>query len=70
MVSYYLTDEWMLNIYAGYEQANYNIASIRYLNKNPTFKSYYRTYYYFYYEINATKGRALAERIRAAKPID
>ena len=70
MVSYYLTDEWMLNIYAGYEQANYNIASIKYLNKNPTFKSYYQTYYYFYYEINATKGRALAERIRAAKPID
>lgn len=70
MVRYYLNDEWTLNIYSGWNNINYNIASIKYLLKNPTYKTYYPTYYYFYYEINATKGKALAEKIRAAKPID
>lgn len=64
MIRYYLTEDWQLEIFCGWGEANYDVAAIRYKDSKTAIKTYYPRYYSFYYSINATKGEALASKIR------
>lgn len=63
MVKYYINEDWQLQIYCGYNEAHYDIATIQY-KYNGEYKHYYSTYYIFYYSINPTKTEALVDIIR------
>ena len=62
MIKYYISEDWRLQIYCGYGY-NYNIASITYKYQGQ-FKTYYPSYYQYYYSINAAKAEVIADTIR------
>ena len=62
MIKYYISEDWRLQIYCGYGY-NYNIASISYKYQGQ-FKTYYPSYYLYYYSINAAKAEVIADTIR------
>ena len=62
MFKYYLTNDWILNIYWGAEGVDYDIASIDYVSKEQP-SSYFTRHYFYYYSINQAKAKALITRI-------
>ncbi len=64
MITYGVTDNWTLQIFCGWNEANYDVAAIDYIYEGP-YKGYYSTHYVFYYSINTAKASALVETIRS-----
>lgn len=63
MITYGVTDEWTLQIFCGWDKANYDVAAIDYIYKG-SYSSYYPSHFRFYYSIDATKASAIADTIR------
>ena len=64
MITYGVTEKWTLQIFCGWDNANYDVAAIDYVYEGQ-YAGYYTTHYMFYYSINATKASALADKIRS-----
>ena len=63
MITYGVTDKWTLQIFCGWNDANYDVAAIDYIYEG-NYSGYYQSHYIFYYSINATKASAIADTIR------
>ena len=65
MVSYYIDANWKFQIYYdGWGDARYDVTSIDCIYDSE-FKSYYSSHYVFYFSIDAAKGEAIADAVRA-----
>ena len=68
-ITYYVSDNWSLEIYNEHEQISYSHACVRY-----NFQNLYKTHYgkytngHIFYSLDSEKGVALADKIRAMMP--
>ena len=69
MVKYYVNEDYQLQIYCGWDRANYDVVAIQHVYTGK-YTTPSKLYYRFYYQIDATQGESIVNKIRATQGIE
>ena len=65
MITYCVDDGWAFELYCGYQEANYDIVSIKYYYEDTQYPTYYKRTFRYYFSIDPEKGEAIADTVRS-----
>ena len=65
MITYCVDDGWAFELYCGYDEADYDIVSIKYYYEDTQYPTYYKRTFRYYFSMDPEKGEAIADTVRS-----